>query len=824
MGVTRMEAARAACYHCGLPVTEPGRWRARILGAQRDLCCAGCEAVASTIVAGGFEQYYETREAMASTPLPKALAPSTSALAPAALYDDPAAQRQFAAAGDGFLEATLILDRIRCAACLWLNERTLREVPGVLRADINYATHRAQVAWDPRRTKLSAIIEAIRAIGYDAWPFDPQRQTALDRDTRRAALWRLFVAGFGAMQVMMYAFPAYVDEGAGDLSGGDASLMRWASLVLTIPVLLFSCGPFFSGAWRELSRLRPGMDTPVAIGIAAGFLASTWATVTGQGEVYFDSIAMLVFLLLGARYLELAARQRATTALDRLARWQPSAALRLADAADAGSAESVPAHALVAGDLVLVPAGERVPADGTVERGASSADESLLTGEPLPLAKGPGSELVAGTLNLEQPLVMRVTRAGAQTRAAAIARLVERGSAAKPQLVEAADRIAHALTWVVLAVAAVAGLDSGDSWIAIAVLVATCPCALALAAPVALANTAARLLGRGVALTRSSALETLAKATDVVLDKTGTLTAGRFAIARLQLLGRAGEGRCRALAAALEASSRHPLARAFLEDGSAPAARVPVEEPVNFPGHGVEAIAGGRRVRIGTEAFCAELAGALPASARALSLHDAALTPVFLADDGGWLAVFQLEDTPRPEAGEVVAAFCDAGLRVHLLSGDHPAAVGSLAGRLGIADWTGGASPQDKYVYVEALQRAGRTVVMVGDGLNDAPVLARADASIAMGSGADAAQAQADCVLLAQDGEARLAAAAECFGLARRAMRIVKQNFGWALAYNAIALPLAALGWIGPWEAAIGMAASSFIVVLNAMRVELRAA
>lgn len=809
------QAAAAACYHCGLPVTEPGRWRARILGAQRDLCCAGCEAVASTIVAGGFEQYYETREAMASPPLPKALVPSTSALAPADLYDDPDAQKQFAAAGDGFVEATLILDRIRCAACLWLNERALREVPGVLRADINYATQRAQVAWDPRRTKLSAIIEAIRAIGYDAWPFDPQRQTALDRDTRRAALWRLFVAGFGAMQVMMYAFPAYVDEGTGDLSGSDASLMRWASLVLTVPVLLFSCGPFFSGAWRELSRLRPGMDTPVAIGIAAAFLASTWATVTGQGEVYFDSIAMLVFLLLGARYLELAARQRAATALDRLARWQPSAALRLADAADAGSAESVPAHALVAGDLVLVPAGERVPADGTVERGASSADESLLTGEPLPLAKGPGSELVAGTLNLEQPLVMRVTRAGAQTRAAAIARLVERGAAAKPRLVEAADRIAHALTWVVLAVAALAGFNSGDPWIAIAVLVATCPCALALAAPVALASTAAQLLGRGVALTRSSALETLAKATDVVLDKTGTLTAGRFAIARLQLLGRAGEGRCRALAAALEASSRHPLARAFRDDSPAPAGRVPVEDLVNFPGHGVEAIAGGRRVRIGTEAFCRELAGGPPPN----TLHDAALTPVFLADDGGWLAVFQLEDTPRPDAGAVVASLRGAGLRVHLLSGDHPAAVGSLAGRLGIADWTGGASPQDKYAYVEALQRAGSTVVMVGDGLNDAPVLARADASIAMGSGADAAQAQADCVLLAPDGEARLAAAAECFGLARRAMRIVKQNFGWALAYNAVALPLAAMGWIGPWEAAVGMAASSFIVVLNAMRV-----
>ena len=790
------------CFHCGLPVLEAGRWRAPVLGAARDFCCAGCEAVATTIAAAGFERYYETREAPGGerAPLPASL-PSP------AIYDDPAAQRQFVAAARdaqcaAAREATLILDRIRCAACLWLNERALRRVPGVLRADINYTTQRAQVAWDPARTRLSAIIEAIRAIGYDAYPYDPQRQSVLERGARRKALWQLFVAGFGAMQVMMYAFPAYLDGGGGTLSGETENLMRWASLLLTIPVLAFSCGPFFSGAWRELRRLRPGMDTPIALGIAAGFAASAWATLRGSGEVYFDSIAMLVFLLLGARYLELAARQRAARALDRLARWAPSTALRLEN----GSAKQVQAHELSTGDRILVPAGDRVPADGIVEQGVSSIDESLLTGEPVPLAKGPGSTLAAGTLNLEQPLVMRVERAGAATRAAAIARLVERAAAARPRLVAAADRLAQALTYVVLVSALAAGLYWANPWVAIAVLVATCPCALALAAPVALTTAAGRLLGRGVALTRASALEVLAAATDVVLDKTGTLTGGRFKIVRLDLLGNADEIECRALACGLEVSSRHPLARAFDGAGSVAVAEVRI-----FPGLGMEARAAGRRVRIGSEAFCRELAGA----ASGFTLEDAALTPVFLADERGWLAAFLLQDALRAEAAGVVAALRGAGLQLHLLSGDHPAAVASVAARLGIAAWAGGATPQEKFAYVQRLQREGRIVAMIGDGLNDAPVLAGADVSFAMSEGADAAQLQADLVLTANS----LNGAAETFVLARRAMRIVRQNFAWALAYNALALPLAAAGWIGPWEAAVGMAASSFIVVLNAMRV-----
>jgi Cu2+-exporting ATPase len=744
--------------------------------------------VARAIAAAGFERYYQARSDAGVRP---------DALPSAALYDDPSAQREFVAApGEHLREATLILDRIRCAACLWLNEQALRRVPGVLRADVNFATQRAQIAWDPRATRLSAIIEAIRAVGYDAYPFDPRRGEQMARGERRRALWRLFVAGFGAMQVMMYAWPAYVDAGGGTLSPQAETLMRWASLAITTPVLLFSCGPFFRGAWQDARRQRLSLDTPIALGLAAAFAASAWATVAGGGAVYFDSIAMLAFLLLGARTAELFARQKAGRELDRLARWMPSFALRLAGAAT----ERVPAHALVADDRVLVGAGERVPADGVVEAGVSSTDESLLTGESREVAKRPGAHLVGGTVNLEQPLTMRVTRAGADTQAAAIARLVERAAASRPRLVERADRLAQWLTSAVIVTAALAWAASGNVWVAVAVLVATCPCALALAAPIVLTRAGAQLLARGAALTRSSALEVLERATDVVLDKTGTLTYGRPAIARVDLLSGVDERRCRALAAALESSSSHPLARAFRVEGAAPAPALR-----NAAGFGVEARVDGRLVRIGARRFCAEIAGAsAPADG----------AQVYLAEEGRWLAAFHVEDALRPEAEDVVRALAAQGLRAHLLSGDDPARVALLAQRLGIEAWAGGATPQDKFDYVSRLQAAGRVVAMVGDGLNDAPVLACADASVAMGAGADAAQLQADVVLTGD----RLGALQDVLARARAAMRLVRQNLGWALAYNAMALPAAALGWIGPWEAAIGMSASSFIVVLNALR------
>lgn len=761
-------------------VAQAGRHRVTILGAPRSLCCAGCEAVARTIVEAGLEAYYETRTRCALPPGSPAGLPAELPVASNPADED--APNEPAGA-----EAALVLDRVRCSACLWLIEQTLRRVPGVLRADVNYATRRAHVAWDPGRTSLAALREAVRAVGYEAWPYDAARQEALERRERRTALWRLFVAGFGAMQVMMYAVPAYLDGGGGSLSPEASQLMRWTSLILTLPVLAFACRPFFDGALQELRGRRIGLDTPIALGIAGGFVASAWATLTASGEVYFDSISMLVFLLLAARYAEGEARRRAARALDPLLRVE--GARRLAE-----------------GERVQVAAGERFPADGVVLDGASSADESLLTGESRPVPKRAGDEVIAGAVNLEQPLVLRVTRTGGNTRAAAIARLVERAAAARPRLVEAAERAARVLTVVVILTAAGALLWHGDPWIAVAILVVTCPCALALAAPIVLTRAGTALLGQGVLLTRARALETLARATDVMLDKTGTLTTGRLSVAGVTLLGRASEARCRELAAHLEATSRHPIAHAF---GGGDPSRV--ESPRLAPGQGVEGRIGGRRLRIGTADFCRAGFGG---EAKGEENAGPGATTVYLADEQGWLAAFELHDELRPEAAEVVRALREEGLTLHLASGDAPSVVAAMARRLGIARYAGAMTPEGKLGYAARLQAEGRIVAMIGDGLNDAPVLAGADVSFAMGCGADAAQLKSDLVLL----NGALGAVLRTRALARRAMRLIRQGIGWALAYNAAAIPLAAIGWIGPWEAAVAMGASSLTVLVNALR------
>ena len=723
-----------------------------LLGAEREFCCAGCEAVARTIVDGGLEGYYRTRTASASRP------------------SDPS---QHDLPNEG--HASLVLEGVRCSACLWLIDQVLRRKASVV--SVNYTTRRAQLEWDAAKVTLAELVAGIRAVGYDAVPYDPQRQEASRRRERRAALWRVFVAGFGAMQVMMYAFPAYITEG--ELSADAEQVMRWASLLLTAPVLAFACGPFFSGALREVRARRIGLETPIALGLAGGFVASAWATVTGVGAVYFDSISMLAFLLLSARYAETAARNRAAATLDGLMQWMP-------------------ARNLTKGDWVSIAAGERIPADGIVEQGASSADESLLTGESRPVKKAAGDPLIGGSVNFEQPLVMRVTRAGEETQAAAIARLAERAAAARPKIVEAADRIAGRLTHIVLLTAVGAALLWGDAWIAIAVLVVTCPCALGLAAPIVLARANGALLRRGALVTRSSAHELLERVTDVVFDKTGTLTHGQPAIAGVTLLGSVDEATCLEIAGGLEASSLHPIARAFKPFSGI------TYDVRNCAGEGVEGRVDGVRHRIGSPRFCEALTG--PAAAD--------LSGVCLASERGWLAAFDVRDSGRPEAAALIAALRQKRIEVHLASGDDPAVVAAFARELAITRWQGGMLPESKHDYVAQLQAEGRVVAVIGDGLNDTPVLASADVAFAMGSGADAAQLRADIVLPGN----RLAAIGESFSLAKQAMRLVRQNFAWALAYNALALPAAALGWIGPWEAALGMGASSIIVMLNASR------
>jgi Cu2+-exporting ATPase len=809
-----------SCYHCGLPVPAGLDLHIEIEGASRAMCCAGCLAVAQAIVANKLTDYYRHRDAMPESPreaIPQALQEL-------GLFDHPEVQKNFVRpVGEHEREAALILEGITCAACVWLNEAHIARQPGVTAVDINYATRRARVRWDENLTKLSAILEAIQAIGYRAHPYDIMRSEQLAQKERRTAQWRLFVAGFGMMQVMMYALPAYladVGEG-GDMSLDISQLLRWASLILTLPVIGYSAAPFFTNAWRDLKFRRVGMDVPVALGVGSAFAASVWATLTAAGEVYFDSVTMFVFFLLTGRYLEMMARQKAARGVEALARALPAFALRLSQwpAVNSGDGERVAVADLCAGDYVMVRPGEVIPGDGEVIDGASSTDESLLTGESRPVSKQVGDAVTGGSVNVGSPLVLRLARVGEATRLASIRRLMEQAAAEKPALVQVADRIAMRFVWVLLALALITGVywlnadPDRALWVFVAVLVVSCPCALSLATPAALTVATGALARAGVLVTHGHAIETLARANHWIFDKTGTLTVGRPSVVALHCVR--AEAEVFALVRALEQASEHPLGRALLEKvGAGGTATVTALRAVT--GQGITArLPVGAEVRIGVPAFVAELHGqALPDQmATWLAAGDSV---VALGDAGGWLAWFRLADALRPGGAEALARLRAIGLRLTILSGDAPQTVAAVAEELGVADHHGGMTPEGKHAYVREAQAGGASVAMVGDGVNDAPVLAQAHVSVAMGAGTDLARSQADVVLLSND-PAHLVAG---IAIARRTLAIMRQNLAWAFVYNVVAIPLAMAGWVTPWMAGIGMSASSLLVVLNALRLQ----
>ncbi|MGD8615691.1 MAG: heavy metal translocating P-type ATPase [Gammaproteobacteria bacterium] len=793
-----------ACFHCGLPVPPGADYGVDIDGVRRPMCCRGCQAVASAIVAGGLNDFYRFRTE--KSPQARELVPEQ--LRELELYDRDDLQKSFVQRDTGEeREASLILEGIVCAACVWLNERHVKALPGVLDFSVNYATHRARVRWDNQRIRLSQILEAIGAIGYHAHPFDPGRQEQVYRQEKTRALRRLAVAGLAMVQVMMLAVALYAGEYEG-MSDNLRHFLRWVSLLLTTPVILYSARPFFTSARRDLRRRQAGMDLPVSLAIGAAFVASAWATVTGRGDIYFDSVTMFTFFLLAGRFLEMGARHRAGQAAEELVKLLPATAARLTGAGE----ERVPVGDLGPGDRVLVRPGEAVPADGGVLEGRSSVDESLLTGESLPQLRTPGDALIGGSVNNESPLVMRVERVGEATVLSAILRLLDRAQTEKPAVARLADRVAG---WFV---AALLVLAAGVAWwwwqhdpvhafaVTLSVLVVTCPCALSLATPAAVTAATGALTRLGVLTTRGHALETLARVTHVIFDKTGTLTEGRLRLARVDRLADLSRERSLEIAAALERASEHPIARALCAECAPQAIAAAVSAT---PGCGVEGVVDGKRYRVGTLGFV-----------RALQKGDAGPPPgpqsagVVLGDESGILARFRLADRLRDGAVETMERLGSLGITIELLSGDGPDEVQRVAGLLGIAQFRARCLPREKLARIRELQRAGAVVAMVGDGVNDAPVLAAAQVSVAMGGGTQLAHASADMVLLSE----QLPHLADAIQTSRRTLSIIRQNLAWALVYNVVALPLAAAGWIAPWMAAIGMSTSSLVVVVNALR------
>jgi P-type Cu2+ transporter len=713
----------------------------------------------------------------------------------------------------GLWESYLAIEGIYCAGCSLTIEQALTGLPGVRDVEVNGSTATARIVWDPAQGRPSQWLAALERAGYRGLPAADQLQAVPRRQARRMLLWRWLVAGFCMMQVMMYAVPAYIAE-PGDITPDIASLLRWAAWLLTLPVLLFACRPFFASAWRDLRHGRIGMDVPVSLGILIAFGASTAATFDPAGplggEVWYDSVTMFVFFLLSGRLLEQQLRDRTAGALEALMRRLPETVERVA--AD-GEVERVPVRRLAVGDRIRLQAGDIFPADGVLLEGDTQVDEALLTGESTPLPRHPGQAVIAGSANLSGTVLVRVERIGEATRFGQIVALMERASHEKPPIARLADRIATPFLIAVVVAAAAAAWwwwpqGPGHALgIAVAVLIVTCPCALSLATPAASLAAAGALARRGILVRRLEALEAGAAVDTVVFDKTGTLTADRMAVRMVRTREGTTRDEALALAGGLAAHSLHPASRAVA--ATAGDHVLDFEAVREQAGQGVEGClppVGGqaaRTLRLGSAAFCG-----------VEQARGADTAQVHLADPRGWLATFELDETLRPNALGAVGALRRLGLQLEVLSGDQDSAVQRLAGRAGIPDALGRQTPQDKLDHVAALQAAGRRVAMVGDGLNDGPVLARADLSIALGGAVPLAQARSDFII--QGGQ--LDGVAAVLAQARRTHRVVRQNLLWAAGYNVVCVPLAIAGLMPPWLAGLGMAASSLFVVLNAAR------
>jgi P-type Cu2+ transporter len=795
--------SQAPCFHCGEPLTGTEPWFVDIGDDGHRVCCPGCKAVAELIRDSGLSDYYRYRtEPGTRPPGGRVVEAQDAAWQP---FDRQEMLESVSTpAGEGLRACTLLVEGVRCAACGWLIERSLEHVPGVREIRVNPATGRARLVWEPGKLPLSAALGVLARLGYRPHPGGTGAADLAQRE-RRAALRRLGVAGIGMIQVMMYAVALYVGAFQ-EMDAGLEALFRWVSLVVATPVALYAGRPFFTGAWRDIRSGRPGMDVPVALAVGGAWLASVAHTLSGQGEVYFDSVTMFVFFLTLGRYLEMNARHRAGDTHEALARLLPSTARRRA----AQGWESVALAQLRPGDVVSVLHGETLPADGRLTGAGARLDESMLSGESRPRLRQAGEPALAGSINLGDPLEIEVVRTGSDTIVSAIGRLLDRAQTERPPIAAAADRVAR---WFVLGVLAAAAttwfvwniLDPARAFeVTLAVLVVTCPCALSIATPAAMTAATAFLARRGLLVTRAGAVERLARVKRVIFDKTGTLTLGQPRITGVETRSALPADAALGIAAALEAVSEHPIARAFAVASPAGEAR----DVQVSPGLGIEGMVAGRRWRLGRPDWAAAL-GQAPSPESASDE-----TTVCLADEDGVVAVFRLADTLRAGTRQHLQALARLGLAAEVASGDGAEVVAAVATAVGIGEWRAGLAPEDKLTLLRARQAAGETVVMVGDGVNDAPVLAGADVSVAMAGGTPLAQTSADMVLLGES----LGPLVEGVGTARRTLRVVRQNLAWAAGYNLTALPLAATGLIAPWMAAIGMSASSLLVVLNALR------
>ncbi|HHX8352249.1 heavy metal translocating P-type ATPase metal-binding domain-containing protein [Vibrio alginolyticus] len=779
-----------SCYHCGEDVPANTDFKVEILGEIRDMCCPGCETVAQTIVDSGLVSYYQYRTA----PAEKAdLVPEQ--LQALIHYDNADVQSEFVRNRENVSEVTLSLEGVSCAACAWLIEKQVSNTAGLVSIRVNTTTNRALLAWDKTQVRLSELLSVIHKLGYKAAPFEADKQEASYHRMMKQYLYRLGIAGLATMQVMMLAVALYL-EVFGDLEPEFKSYFRWVSLIFATPVLLYSALPFYLNAWRSIKGRTLGMDVPVSIALIFAYVASLVATVTEQGEVFFESISMFTFFLLVGRFLEMRARRKAAAASGNLLKLIPAIATTL-------DGDQIPVKTLKVGDRIRVLPGEHIPADGKVISGRIHIDESMLTGESVHVVKREGDVVYAGTLNGDESFELEVVSSKADSMISNIVRLQDEAQHSKPKIAEIADIVARYFVGVILIISAGTWFywhqtkPDDAFWIMLSVLVATCPCALSLATPTALTCATSRMGNFGILLRKGHVFETLCKINHLVVDKTGTLTKGDIEICDTKVLSDLPKEDCLSLAAALEAHANHPIARSFASYANDDFI---VSDVQNVIGSGIEGIWNGKIVKIGSAAF---VQGKESGESQA----------VYLSVDGKHVASFYYRDPIRKESKAFIQRFADAGIKTTLLTGDSLSNAQPVANEIGIDHIVASAKPEDKLAYLKSLDENSITM-MVGDGINDAPTLAGAHLSVAMGGGTDVAKASADMTLLGDNLEKLL----EARLLALRTRKIIRENLAWSLGYNLLILPLAVAGLVAPYIAVVGMSASSIIVVSNSLR------
>ena len=802
------------CFHCGLPLPEKELFETEIDGSARRFCCFGCQSVCRTIYEAGLDGFYQR------APEGTLLAPPPELPGDLAFYDLDEIQSEYVTDLGEQREIDLLVEGIHCAACVWLIERTLDRIPGVIGASVNLSGRRLHLRWDNSRIQLSSILARLGETGYAAVPFDPDAAEGALKRQNRAFLFRIAFAAFAMMNLLWISIALYTGADEGEFR----KLFYWVGFALATPTLFYSGFPFLRGAWTGVRRLHLTMDLPIAIGATSTYIYSGYVTAfePAQGHVYFDTVVNLIFVLLVGRFLESKSKRHAVAATQRLMDLQPRVATVLRDGED----RIVPVRAVREDELILVKAGEQIPVDGIVTEGRSSIDEAMLTGESRPVAKVRGDQVSAGTMNLASTLQVRVTGVLKDTALGRIIHLVEEAQASKAPIQRIADRIVPWFVAITLLLAALtlgiwyqSGLELA-MMAAISVLIITCPCAFGMATPMSIAVASGLGARNGILIKNGEVLETLSGISHFVFDKTGTLTEGRMKVQELQVAPGNDEQEILHLAGAVERLSEHAIARAIVlraESAGVEKNRAAVVNFENRSGLGVSAELDGRRILLGSRSWLADngVEDNAQMDQAVRKLERDALTCIHMAIDGRQVALFGIADQLRPGAKQLLDSLRRRGNRLTLLSGDSRQVAQAVAQQLGGMEVIAEVLPDEKQGVIRRLQERGERVAMVGDGINDAPALMRADVGISLGSGTDASMESSDIVLMSDE----LEKVQQSVALSRRTLRTIRQNIGISLVYNSIMVPLAMMAYVTPLVAAIAMPISSLLVIGNSARI-----